>query len=71
MNQPELLFLPELIFLTCYIQVSRLHNMNSLTETDFFFCIYVGVSENKMCIYHILMNGLSSLLYREDILFIH
>lgn len=62
MNQPQLLYLPELIFLTCFIQVSRLDNMNSLTETVFFFCIYVGVSENKMCIYHILMNGLSNLL---------
>lgn len=36
MNQPQLLYLPELIFLTCHIQVSRLDNMNSLTETDFF-----------------------------------
>lgn len=61
MNQPWLLYLPELIFLTCHIQVSRLDNMNSLTATDFFFCIYVSVSENKMCIYHILINGLSSL----------
>lgn len=62
MNQPWLSCLPELIFLIYHIQVSRLDNMNSLTETDFFFCIYVGVSENKMCVYHILINGLSSLL---------
>jgi len=65
MNQPELWYLPELIFLTCHIQAARLDNMNSLTETPFFcFYIYMGVSENITYLYHILMNGLPSLLYR-------
>lgn len=42
MNQPQLLYLPELIFITCHIEVSRLDNMNSLTETDFFFLYLCG-----------------------------
>lgn len=35
----------------------RLDDINSLTETDFFFCIYVGIPENIMSLYRILMNG--------------
>lgn len=71
MNQPQLLYLLELIFLTCPIQVARLDNTHSLTETDFFPpCIYVGVFVNIISIYHILMNGLPSRLYRAAILVI-
>lgn len=62
MNQPQLLYLPELVFLTCRIQMVRLDNINSFTETDFFFCIYVGIPENIMSLYRILMNGLPGLL---------
>lgn len=50
MNQPQLLYLPELIFLTCYIQVFRMDNMNSFTETDFFFSVFMWVYLRIKCV---------------------
>lgn len=49
-SQPQLLYLPELIFFTCHIQVSRLDNMNSLSETDFFY-VFLWVYLRIKCVY--------------------